>query len=41
MEVYQGKSDFIALCFAKEDRSTAETLIAKLLEKRLKDTNAD
>ena len=36
MEVYQGKSDFIALCFAKEDRSTAEALIAKLLEKRLR-----
>ena len=36
MEVYQGKLDYIALCFAKEDRSTAEALIAKLLEKRLR-----
>ena len=36
MEVYQGKSDFIAVCFAKDDRSTAESLIEKLLEKRLR-----
>lgn len=36
MEVYQGKSDFIAVCFAKEDRSTAEALIAKLQEECLR-----
>ena len=36
MEVYQGKSDFIAVCFAKNDRSTAESLIEKLQEKRLR-----
>ncbi len=36
MEVYQGKSDFIAVCFAKDDRSTAEALITKLNGKRLR-----
>ncbi len=36
MEVYQGKLDFIAVCFAKDDRSTAETLIEKLHAKRLR-----
>ncbi len=36
MEVYQGKLDFIAVCFAKDDRSTAEALIEKLYAKRLR-----
>ena len=36
MEVYQGKLDFIAVCFAKDDRSTAEALIEKLNSKRLR-----
>lgn len=36
MEVYQGKSDFIAVCFAKDNRSTAETLIEKMQAQRLR-----
>lgn len=36
MEVYQGKSDFIVVCFDKDDRNTAEELIGKLNESRLR-----
>lgn len=36
MVVYQGKSDFIAVCFDKADRDAAEMLIAKLGERRFR-----
>ena len=41
MEVYQGKAEFLALCFAKENRSTADALIARLHEKRLRVWSSD
>ncbi len=36
MEVYQGTSDFVAVCYAKEDRAAAEQLVDRLNAQRIR-----
>ena len=36
MEVYKGKSDFIALCFAQQNRDTAEKIVERLHKDRFR-----
>ena len=36
MEVYKGKSDFIALCYAQQNRDAAEQIVDKLNQERFR-----
>ena len=36
MEVYKGKSDFLALCYAQQNRDTAEQIVERLNEERFR-----